>query len=896
MQTAGIGLTAALTAPLALIAKTGLAFDSMFEQASVAFSSMTGSVDIAHEHLTQLREFADRTPFEFADVIKGSKTFQAFGLSIEEVIPTLTAIGNAAAATGRGQVAIDQLTMSLGQMLARGKVTSTEFRELGNNAVPGLRILAAAAGKTTIEMQALVEKGVVPADWALRQIVKGIQKSNLGGMMEVQSRTAAGALSTLHDVVVGTLGDALQPVFGFLRDSLLWVIPKIQEFGKMWVSLPGPIKNTVVAIAGIGGVVGPVLVLLGGVVTAVGTIGAPILATIAGITAGVSAAVGAITFIWTSNFGGMRDAAIKIFNAINTGVQQIFGDLIQWYQSNLPLIQATTKTVFDFIQRIVSGSVGVGVKNTVSAIGYIVSFVRSYLANLATAITVIMKAINGDWRGAWFTFANVAGDQIDRLVRTMLGRLPAIFTKAYEMGKALVSGFSQGIASNLPSNPIAHSGSTSLRLNLPPTSLIPPRKDYGADLFSPLGGNKGRGGGGGGGAKEDEAASLLKRLQDEIARVGLKTKEQEVAVDLLDKKYAKYNETTKETIRLAARELDSKMRINELSEKTTALLDRQRQELRGTETEMDKVFELLRNQAAPVAIDSTTRSVLLLNASLIDGQKALEGLSKMKLDLPLSILPEEFGADIGGDTLERIRQEFIYAKAVEELNEKLKIKRTLSNLEQSQIEITTGKLKELTQAQKDQLLVVARGIDDQLKAKEKLDKLKEMAGQFTDVFKGAFDALFTDGFQGFKSKLLSGFADLLSQLVSQLLSSALIKLLGGLFGGLFGGGGNVLASIGGGGGGIFGSLFGGGRALGGPVFSGRSYLVGENGPELFVPRNSGSVVTNRDLVAVGSGGRSLNVTNNFWIPSQTGTISKASQRQTAARSGYAITRALERDR
>ena len=36
--------------------------------------------------------------------------------------------------------------------------------------------------------------------------------------------------------------------------------------------------------------------------------------------------------------------------------------------------------------------------------------------------------------------------------------------------------------------------------------------------------------------------------------------------------------------------------------------------------------------------------------------------------------------------------------------------------------------------------------------------------------------------------------------------------------------------------------FGGGRAYGGPVSAGRSYLVGERGPELFVPSGSGSIV------------------------------------------------------
>ena len=41
---------------------------------------------------------------------------------------------------------------------------------------------------------------------------------------------------------------------------------------------------------------------------------------------------------------------------------------------------------------------------------------------------------------------------------------------------------------------------------------------------------------------------------------------------------------------------------------------------------------------------------------------------------------------------------------------------------------------------------------------------------------------------------------------------------------------------------IAGGLFGGGRQHGGPVFGGRAYVVGEDGPELFVPQASGSIV------------------------------------------------------
>ncbi len=85
---------------------------------------------------------------------------------------------------------------------------------------------------------------------------------------------------------------------------------------------------------------------------------------------------------------------------------------------------------------------------------------------------------------------------------------------------------------------------------------------------------------------------------------------------------------------------------------------------------------------------------------------------------------------------------------------------------------------------------------------------------------------------------------------------------------LFGGGGGAGgASSGGLLGSVFGSLFGpvaGARANGGPVLSGSSYLVGEQGPELFAPGLSGMIIPNHALGAIGgrdggAGGGSVTV-------------------------------------
>ncbi len=81
---------------------------------------------------------------------------------------------------------------------------------------------------------------------------------------------------------------------------------------------------------------------------------------------------------------------------------------------------------------------------------------------------------------------------------------------------------------------------------------------------------------------------------------------------------------------------------------------------------------------------------------------------------------------------------------------------------------------------------------------------------------------------------------------AEALASGLFDLLRGAIGSS--GGGGILGSIVT----VLGASFGGARAAGGPVGAGRAYLVGERGPELFVPSAAGAIVPN-DRLGGGSG-------------------------------------------
>ncbi len=104
-----------------------------------------------------------------------------------------------------------------------------------------------------------------------------------------------------------------------------------------------------------------------------------------------------------------------------------------------------------------------------------------------------------------------------------------------------------------------------------------------------------------------------------------------------------------------------------------------------------------------------------------------------------------------------------------------------------------------------------------------------------DIIMDALDGITTKSFDA--KKALAG-------LLQEFARGALMGQ--GVFGKLFGGGG--LPSL-------FGNLFGGFRASGGPVKAGRAYMVGEEGPEPFIPKTDGMILPHGAAV----GGNTINV-------------------------------------
>lgn len=159
-------------------------------------------------------------------------------------------------------------------------------------------------------------------------------------------------------------------------------------------------------------------------------------------------------------------------------------------------------------------------------------------------------------------------------------------------------------------------------------------------------------------------------------------------------------------------------------------------------------------------------------------------------------------------------------------------------LEEEQLEQRVSELMEknthLTKEQVEAALGNTAALKEQVKALENLESMYASIGQ--SISSGIVDAL-SAAVEGTKS-LADVASQTLRQVANILLQFGVNTALGGIPG--------------------LESFFGGKRAAGGPVSGGTPYMVGERGPELFVPNTSGNIVPNNKL---GGGGSTSVVVN-----------------------------------
>lgn len=197
-------------------------FNQQVDQASVALTNFLGSATASKKMIKELQDFAAKTPFQFKDLLGTTQSMMAMGVAADEVLPRMRAIGDAAAAMGGSPETLYRIQRALGQIQAKGRVQSEELLQLAEAGIPAYQYLAEALGTTTADMLGDLKKGTVDAHTAITAVLDGMSR-DFGGMMEMQSKTMMGALSTVKDYVQIVVGAITRPLFEAFRDTFVGI-------------------------------------------------------------------------------------------------------------------------------------------------------------------------------------------------------------------------------------------------------------------------------------------------------------------------------------------------------------------------------------------------------------------------------------------------------------------------------------------------------------------------------------------------------------------------------------------------------------------------------------------------------------------------------------------------
>ncbi|MDR2138552.1 MAG: tape measure protein, partial [Tannerella sp.] len=175
------------------------------QQLGIAFETMLGSKSDAEKMMSDIAEFAQKTPFTLTEVANNTKQLMAMGIASENVMDTMKALGDVAAGLS---VPISRLAVNYGQVATLGKLQSREIRDFAMAGVPVLDELARMLGKSKDEISAMSEAGQIGFP-LVEQAFKNM--SSEGGkfynMMENQNASVTGQISKLKDQIQAMMNE-----------------------------------------------------------------------------------------------------------------------------------------------------------------------------------------------------------------------------------------------------------------------------------------------------------------------------------------------------------------------------------------------------------------------------------------------------------------------------------------------------------------------------------------------------------------------------------------------------------------------------------------------------------------------------------------------------------------
>lgn len=216
---------------------TGIAKLGMdMETTRLKFETLTGSAEAGNKMISNLDNFANRTPFDNADLRQNAELLLNFGIAGNKVLPTLKMLGDV---SGGNKEKLNSLTLAFAQVTSTGKLMGQDLLQMINAGFNPLQIISEKTGRSMASLKDDMSKGKIGADMVEEAFrIATSEGGRFYGMMDKISGSAGGKLSTM-------LGTLRSKVASWSESSLTPILGKIFDFGTQFINGFGVVSDAV---------------------------------------------------------------------------------------------------------------------------------------------------------------------------------------------------------------------------------------------------------------------------------------------------------------------------------------------------------------------------------------------------------------------------------------------------------------------------------------------------------------------------------------------------------------------------------------------------------------------------------------------------------------------------
>ncbi|MFN7301742.1 MAG: tape measure protein [Bacteroidota bacterium] len=209
-----------------------------FERQTIAFASLTGSIEESSKMMEGFLELSAKAPLSITAMQGGARTMLSFGASAKEAGAAVEMI---AKVTGGDEMRFQNMSLAFAQIRAGGRLMGQELRQMIDAGFNPLEQISNKTGMSMLDLRKRMEQGGISFD----MVRQAMEEATSGG----------GRFARLLDDISGTMSGKLQRVIADINASLI-------DFSKMMSFDLGNIVDGVVSFVSIAKTISPVLAVV----------------------------------------------------------------------------------------------------------------------------------------------------------------------------------------------------------------------------------------------------------------------------------------------------------------------------------------------------------------------------------------------------------------------------------------------------------------------------------------------------------------------------------------------------------------------------------------------------------------------------------------------------------